>query len=438
MIISQKAKDILISSYENYALLLGQNLSHQVFQNYMLPTVTRYGYTRLSDKDQYELVDKIVKNTTYSFRIDLVNLYAIKQGVIAYSTNPKLIGEKADKTYGYQKAVSGEHYSRVISKGKDILGFEIRGFGKDVKIRTYTPFLALDIYTGRTVISGVFELIQDMSEQYESIVKFQYLIFGLSTLIMVLIFLSLLLIVQKAEKIIEERAKEQRELERQLHLAERLAALGEMVAGVSHEIKNPLGIIQSTSELLTTLSDTSEEQKQLSGVIKEESARLNSIVTEFLDFAKPQELNIRECHLEEIIKKNLSFLSPELDKKGIIINDNLDGKKFKIHADQDVLYRALLNLFINAIHSIEGTGNININIEREKGNYLIEIQDTGKGISQENLQKIFNPFFTTKDTGTGLGLPIVKKIIESHKGTIEIESIEYFGTKVTIRLPRLP
>jgi signal transduction histidine kinase len=95
-----------------------------------------------------------------------------------------------------------------------------------------------------------------------------------------------------------------------------------------------------------------------------------------------------------------------------------------------------LNIFINAIHSIEGAGTINVEVERVKSDYILKIQDTGKGISPKNLQKIFNPFFTTKDAGTGLGLPIVKKIIENHKGSIGIESIEYFGTKVTIRLPR--
>jgi signal transduction histidine kinase len=128
------------------------------------------------------------------------------------------------------------------------------------------------------MILGIIELVLDLTEQYNSIIKRQYTTFGVFAIIMVIIFISMLLIVRKAEKIIENRAVEQRKLVEQLNLAERLAALGEMVAGVSHEIKNPLGIIQSTSELLNNMPDATETHKRLSGVITEESIRLNRIV----------------------------------------------------------------------------------------------------------------------------------------------------------------
>ena len=434
--ISKKAKAILIKSYENYALILGQNLSHQVLQNYMIPTLIRFGQMRLRDKEQYELMDRVVKNTIHGFNIDLVNIYSIKQGVIAYSTDPKLIGNSVTDSEGYQKAVNGEHYSGLISEGTHLWGLEIGRLRGEKKIRTYIPFRGIVTSSGEEITMGVFELTQDMTEQYKSIVKFQYLVFGLSTLIMMLIFLALLLIVQKAEKIIEKRAEEQRELEEQLHLAERLAALGEMVAGVSHEIKNPLGIIQSTADLLSKMPDADESQKRLSGVIKEESIRLNGIVTEFLDFARPMSLNICDCNLEDILNKNMAFLEAELEKSSIIVEHNLDGKTFKFQADPDLLYRALLNILINALQSVDKNGVINIRVEKEKSDYILEIEDSGKGITEENLKKIFNPFFTTKDNGTGLGLPIVKKIIEAHDGTIGIESKLDLGTKVSIKLPR--
>jgi signal transduction histidine kinase len=291
-------------------------------------------------------------------------------------------------------------------------------------------------YTGSIGIGGVFELIQDMSKQYESIVKFQYLIFGLSILIMGLIFLALLLIVHKAERMIEQRAHEQRELESKLHLAERLAALGEMVAGISHEIRNPLGIIRSTAELLGEMPDASDTQKRLSGVITEESTRLNQIVTEFLDFARPQVPNLQECQLEEIIEKNLSFIRPELEKKGIQVQDNLNGRSFRLRADHDLLYRAFLNILINAIQSMQDGGTIDIKVEEARDTFQIEIEDTGCGISEENADKIFHPFFTTKEKGSGLGLSIVRKIIEGHRGTIDIQSREGEGTKVGVQLPR--
>jgi signal transduction histidine kinase len=437
MVISQKAKDILMKSYENYALLVGQNLNHQVFQNFVIPVTMRFKATiKLREERQQQLMDRIVRNTIHGFNVDLVNIYDIRKGVIAYSTDPSLLGLKVRESLGYNKAVKGELSSGVISKGEDLWGLGIVTLGGQKKLKTYIPFRGVDSITGKVFVGGVFELIQDMSKQYESVVKFQYLIFGLSILIMGLIFLALLLIVHKAEGVIEQRAKERRELEEQLNQAERLAALGEMVAGVSHEIKNPLGIIRSTAELLGGMPHANETQKRLSGVITEESSRLNRVVTEFLDFARPQTPSLHECNLSEIIEKNLSFLEPELEKKGIVVNKDLNGRSFKLQADQELLYRAFLNIFINAMQSMNDGGDISVRVEEEKTHYLIEIEDTGCGISQENVKKIFNPFFTTKEKGSGLGLSIVGKIIEGHRGTIGVESGEGEGTKVKIQLLR--
>jgi signal transduction histidine kinase len=209
-----------------------------------------------------------------------------------------------------------------------------------------------------------------------------------------------------------------------------------MIAAVSHEIKNPLGIIRSTAELMGTLPEAGETQRKLSSVITEESTRLNRIVTEFLDFARPHTPDMRECDLRDIIEKNIEFLRPELDQKGIVVRAELDGAPLKLMADHGQLYRAFLNIFINASQSMENGGRLDIHVREDKEGFYIEIQDTGCGISQENLKRIFNPFFTTKDKGTGLGLSIVRKIIEGHKGTIAIESQESKGTKVEILLPR--
>ena len=439
MVISQKAKDILLRSYENYALLVGENLNYQVFQNFALPVTRRYGEISLRKKEQYDLMDQIVKNTIHGFNVDLVNIYDIGQKIIIYSTNPQLKYRKVQQeSPGYQKALKGESSSGLISSRDDLWGLGIEFMGGERKLRTYIPYRAVNPYTGKKgEVSGVFELIQDLSAQYESIVKFQYLIFGLSVLIMGLIFLALLLIVHKAERTIEQRARERRELEDQLHQAERLAALGQMVAGVSHEVKNPLGIIRSTAELLGGMPDANETQKRLSGVITEESTRLNRIVTEFLDFARPQKPNLQKCDLESIIEKNLSFLRPEFERSKITVRHNLNSRSFKLMADPDLLYRALLNIFLNAMQAMEKGGQITINVEKERNHYRIEIEDTGRGINQEHLNEIFNPFFTTKDKGSGLGLSIVRKIIEeAHKGEIIIRSSEGGGTKLSIYLPQ--
>ena len=443
VVISQQAKDILMKSYENYARLLGENLNYQVFQNFVIPVTSGSGKIRLREKQQYEWMDEIVRRTIHGFNIELVNIYDIGKGVIAYSTDSRLLGKEVKESLEYKKAVKGEISSRLLSGGDVHWGFGIESIGGKKKFRTYIPFRGVAPFTGEGYVLGVFELIQDLSQEYQSIVKLQYLIFSLSIIIMGLIFIALILIVRKAERIIEQRAEEQRELQSQLDQAERLAALGQMCAGVSHEIRNPLGIIRSTAELLGAMANSNEGQKKLSNVIVEESSRLNNIVTEFLDFARPMEPNFKDCYLEEIIVKNLQFLGPELSKENILVKDNLNGRSFKIKADPQQLYRAFLNIFINSIQSINGGGILTINIEEKKDHYIVCIEDTGSGIIEDNLGKIFNPFFSTKDKGSGLGLSIVRNIVEAHKGSIRIESKigdpskgEWSGTKNIIKLPR--
>jgi len=422
--ISQRAKEILLKSFEDSSIVVGENLNNLVYNYFVIPVMNTYGEIRLGNKDQQRLLDNVVKTAIKGLDIELVKLYSVDEGIVVYSTDPVFFKEKIVEIPEYKKAVNSEYSSVITSEG----GLK--------KIKTYIPFTMTLTSTGEEYVPGVFEATQNITKQYNSIVKLQLLIFGVSILIMVLIFFALLFVVHNAEKIIKKRAAEQRDLEEQLYLAERLAALGEMVAGVSHEIKNPLGIIQSTSELLTSMSNADEKQKRLSSVITEESIRLNRIVTDFLEFARPHKLNLDECRIEEVIRKNISFFRPELEGKGIVVYDKMNSRSFKLQADDDLLYRAFMNILLNSIQAIENAGSITVNVEEEKGGYRIEIEDTGSGISKENMKKIFNPFFTTKDKGTGLGLPIVRKIIEGHQGTIDVESQEGSGTKVFIRLPK--
>jgi signal transduction histidine kinase len=437
VIVSKQAKDILTKSYENYALLLGENLNHQVYQNFAIPATRRFGRIRLREKAQSQWMDRVVRNTIHGFNIDVVNIYDIGNGVIAYSTDQRLLGKKAKKAAGYRKAVLGGNWSGLIAEGETLWGLGIETIEGKKKLRTYIPFRGVDSFTGSGgYVLAVFELIQDLTQEYRSIVKLQYIIFGLSILIMALIFVALLLIVHKAEQTIEKRAKEQKALESQLAQAERLAALGQMCAGVSHEIRNPLGIIQSTAELLGAMPDSQEARKRLSHVIIEESSRLNNIVTEFLDFARPLEPSLEDCYLEDILNKNLLFLEPQLNKENISVDDNLNGRSFKIVADPQLLYRAFLNVFLNAIQAMENGGLLTVEISEKRDHYLVGIEDNGCGISKENLGKIFDPFFSTKDKGSGLGVSIVRNIVEGHRGRIWIESKEGTGTRVNIQLPR--
>jgi signal transduction histidine kinase len=253
------------------------------------------------------------------------------------------------------------------------------------------------------------------------------------------LFIVLRQIVKKAGVILARRQEEQRSLEAQLHQSERLAALGEMTAGVAHEVRNPLGIISSTAELLRERLARYEPQNRLAQIIVEESNRLNEKVTEFLDFARPRIPNLRPCDLEATLNRSLEMLQPEIDRLGIQISRDYQLNGRPLLLDQDLLHQAFLNIFLNAIQAMPRGGHLTVSTAsgpHDQGGE-IRFRDDGEGIEPETLKKILNPFFTTKEKGSGLGLPIVKSIIEAHQGSLKINSTVGVGTTITITIPEL-
>ena len=159
------------------------------------------------------------------------------------------------------------------------------------------------------------------------------------------------------------------------------------------------------------------------------------MVTEFLDFARPQEPNLQLCQLEEVIAKNLAHLGPELDKKGIKLYHQLEGRSSEVKADHEMLYRAFLNVILNSVQAMTEGGVLRVKIEEDRDAYVVVVEDSGTGISEENMKKIFNPFYTTKPTGTGLGLAISHEIIDRQGGVLFFESKPGRGATFTVELP---
>lgn len=445
-LISYQAKNLLLHKSEEYARLVAENLNHQVFQQFVIPVAIVYGRRiQLRDKTQYNHMDTVVRSTIHGFNVETVTIYD-KDGVIIYSTEYDVeslyeLNVRQGASAGivresepYQAALAGQSTSTLV-----ILPDETGLFRKIRRLQTFTPFIAEPpVVTSPNQILGVFETYQDLTADYREIARFQQIITGISLLFMALLFIVLSLIVRRADVIIEERNQESRRLQEQLHRSERLAALGQMVAAVSHEIRNPLGIISSTAEILNQKLKKYEPNNMLADIVVDESKRLNNIVTEFLDYARPQEPRIENCKLKDILDKNLYFLSPEIEKSEITVIRRYGGPAV-IRADADHLYQAFLNIFINAIQATPRGGTIKVattGVRGQNGEMAeIIISDTGPGIEPESRERIFNPFFTTKDKGSGLGLAIVKNIIESHKGEIVIESSEEGGARVIIHLP---
>ena len=254
---------------------------------------------------------------------------------------------------------------------------------------------------------------------------------------MTILFLVLRTIVSRAGEKMEKRAMERLRLEEKLNQAERLAHLGTMIATVSHEIKSPLGIVRSTAEILVKrIKKFAPGNEHLAKIIVDETIRLNSIVVEFLDFARPQKLNFESHSLNLIVGNVLSFIAPELKQKHIELVTDLAPDLQKNNLDKDLFYRALLNIFINALQAIGEGGSIQVSTSNlAGGGTQFSLRDSGVGMSEEKITQIFQPFFTDKNKGTGLGLAITKNIVDSHGAEISVKSAIDNGTTFTINLP---
>jgi signal transduction histidine kinase len=254
-----------------------------------------------------------------------------------------------------------------------------------------------------------------------------------------ILFLVLRTIVSRAGAIIERRAVERLRLEEKLNQAERLAHLGTMVATVSHEIKSPLGIVRSTAEILEKrIAKIAPGNEHLAKIVVDETVRLNNIVVEFLDFARPQKAQLKPSSVNEVVRQVLDFLSRELKRQQVELITDLAPNLPKVNLDRDLLYRALLNILMNSLQAMTENGQLQVTTFRTAaGTTEVTIKDNGIGMSAEKLDQIFKPFFTDKNKGTGLGLAITKSIIDSHQAEISVESEEGKGTTFRIAFPPL-
>jgi signal transduction histidine kinase len=418
---------------EDYAHVLIENLNHQVFLQFVIPVVMMSGKIQLSKREQFERMDSVVRSTMHSFDVETVNIYSM-DNQISYSFDQEMIGRENYGGTGYMQARNGKWNSRLVQRG-NFLQILI-GSPKEIKLITFAPLRQeskVGQISGRVL--GVVEIVQDLSEDYKTIFKIQILVIITCTVLMGALFVVLVFVVKRGESIIQRRAMERLRLKERLARAEKLSSLGEMAAGISHEIRNPLGIIRSSAELLKKKAAKVDPTNTIPDIIVEESSRLNSIITDFINYAKPRSPNIAPCRVEEVIEKNITFLEAQMNKQGYIIEKRYQNSLPQIMADSNMLYQSFLNILINAMQAMPNGGRILVELSSNDHLLTVHFDDEGKGIPPENLEKIWDPFFTTKDMGTGLGLGIVKNIIESHGGSIQIVNRPVRGARVTIELP---
>ncbi len=220
--------------------------------------------------------------------------------------------------------------------------------------------------------------------------------------------------------------------------AEHLASIGELAAGLTHEIKNPIAGMKGALEIINQQTDPTDPKKEIFTEILLQIDKISNVVHDLLRYARPKEMSMSAVDPNECIIKAIKFAKTQINDKEIDIRFKSLNNGTRALIDSDKIQEVILNLMINSISAINNKGLITINLS-EKGEKVLEIilSDNGMGIKKDHLAQIFHPFFTTKTKGTGLGLSICKKIIEAHDGTIEVKSKEEEGTTFTIELPVL-
>jgi signal transduction histidine kinase len=230
------------------------------------------------------------------------------------------------------------------------------------------------------------------------------------------------------------------DMEGQLRQCERLSTIGELAAVLAHEIRNPLGSIQGTAEILKDDFQPCDKKYEFLEIMVKESKRINKVVEDFLRLARPQPILMGSCDLAEELHNVISLLSSEARKRDIALECRVDPMP-AIAGDPEKLRQAFLNIVLNGLQASAQGGVVTITVLREEpepgGNAWANLifTDTGPGIPAEAVDRIFEPFFTTKEGGTGLGLVITRKIIEGHGGSITVQSTPGKGAVCRIRLP---
>lgn len=224
------------------------------------------------------------------------------------------------------------------------------------------------------------------------------------------------------------------ETEDHLRQAERLSALGELTAGLAHEIKTPLASIRGASEILGGEA-TADDRREFSGILLKEVERLTGVVNRFLEFARPRARGEVSAEVDRVVEQVLDLVNVEARRRSVSVTRILGspGQRAAIEAEQ--LSQVVLNLVMNALQAMEGGGRLEVKTERRERWLGIVVTDTGPGIPEALRARMFDPFVTGRSGGTGLGLSIVRRILDNHGARIEIETADRGGTEIVVSLP---
>ena len=234
---------------------------------------------------------------------------------------------------------------------------------------------------------------------------------------------------------LRRQADELAQTEEQLRHADRLSALGKLSAGIAHEVRNPLASIKGTAEILSEKFNPEDKEYEFVEILIKEVNRLDAVIVGFLDFAKPKLPKLKLSNINDIILSVLKLTEHQMTKARISLKTHLEDSLPSVYVDPEQIKQVFLNLIINAIQAMPDGGRMEVKSHRNSSKIVCTFSDTGIGISNEQQNDLFTPFYTSKKNGTGLGLAIVYRILEGHKGEIKFTSEKNKGACFTISLP---
>nr|WP_167942421.1 ATP-binding protein [Desulfobaculum xiamenense] len=440
VVMANYARQTLLTKQQEFAMLLAENINHQVFQRFTVPTLLRFRHIELQNPEQFQQLERVIKETIHGQHVFEFRIYDNEE-VVSFSLNKDVVGRRDLAGTAVRQAVAElRHSFEVISRvpaWRAMFDFDMQP--KSVVLRTVYPLRTeRSLFPGGPTgqIMGILEFTQDITDDYKTVISFQWLIIFTAFTSSLILFLVLMAMIHKADEVNTQRVAERERLERELHQAEKLASMGRVVAGIAHEIRNPLGIIQSSAEFLLKKArdEGSSSRIRMLEVMNDEIRRLGQTVNDFLDYARPKKPGVDSVDVGRILDQAVAFLEHECRGRSVaIVKDYPAG--LTVRGDKDLLYRAMYNIIANAMQAVPDGGRITISARPGEKCVRVSFTDNGPGFTPETLSKATDPFFTTKHNGTGLGLAIVANIIASHNARMELANAEQGGAQINIVFP---
>ncbi|MBS1257656.1 MAG: Adaptive-response sensory-kinase SasA [Candidatus Scalindua arabica] len=456
-IFSRMEKNDLIERSEKYAGYIVTNINHAMYKDFFTPTINEYGYIDLeNNRDQFNRLDKVIKSNIYGLNLKKVYIFNMN-GQIIYSNITEHVGYVLERGRNMQldSAIKGDSASTLQHSGMmDSKGVQV----EESLLESYYPVYEYsegEFNTEKQV--GVLEIYQDMKDLDYQISMAHRKAVIITSSSMGLLFLILLLIIKKAsgvihlktnqlveakdnlEEKVDERTREIKqayerlqETQKRLSRSEKLAGIGTLAAGVAHEINNPLASVASCAEGLINRMDNVDFKSKDDGnvfpdylkTICDETYRCKTIISKLLDFSRRQVPVFGKVDINDLLSEVVKLVGRQKELNNLNIELDYSSEAIIIYGDFNQLKQVFLNMILNAIDATEGGGQIKISTGRSSDEAQIKFEDSGCGIASENLDKVFEPFFSTKlpGKGTGLGISICYGIIEEHKGKILVSS----------------